>query len=110
MGQNWDLLVAGEDLTPMRLPLLEKETIVSCIQSKDPNAKVYLFGSRTDDSKQGGDIDLLIESKILTTEVCHQIRWQIWEKIGEQKIDMVLAHDTDPSFLKIIRKQSILLA
>jgi len=33
----------------MRLEDFEKETIVSAIKKEDPEAAVYLFGSRVDD-------------------------------------------------------------
>lgn len=53
---------------------------------------VFLFGSRTDDNKKGGDIDLFIrtsdESKM---DITHRIAFLIELKrtIGDQKIDIV---------------------
>ncbi len=93
----------------MRLSALEIKTILSSVHVFDKEAIVYLFGSRSDDTRQGGDIDLLIESNLLTREDCNKIRWKIWESIGEQKIDIVLARDTDPAFLRIIQNHRILL-
>ncbi len=56
---------------------------------------LYLFGSRTDDLKKGGDIDLLIlvdtEYKQIVAELKSRIRLQIFEKIPEQRIDMTVA-------------------
>jgi predicted nucleotidyltransferase len=40
----------------MRISGYEKNIILKSINSLDPCAEVYLFGSRTDDSKKGGDI------------------------------------------------------
>jgi predicted nucleotidyltransferase len=56
----------------------------------DADARVYLFGSRIDDAKRGGDIDLLIESNILTKQDLRKIRWQFFGVFGEQKMDLVL--------------------
>jgi len=58
-----------------------------------PEVNVYLFGSRTDDSAKGGDIDLLVqldkpvnekERKILKLVARLQIR------LGDQPIDVLV--------------------
>ena len=46
----------------MRLKDFEIRAIKEAVRSMDSKAKVYLFGSRVDDTKKGGDIDLLIIS------------------------------------------------
>ena len=43
----------------MRLSSDEKSAVVNAIACFDPEAKIYLFGSRVDDSQKGGDIDIL---------------------------------------------------
>lgn len=50
----------------IRLATEETKTISDTIYGFDKNAAIFLFGSITDESKKGGDIDLLIISgKIL---------------------------------------------
>lgn len=47
----------------MRLTLEQTTLILRAIADQTgPGARVALFGSRVDDSRRGGDIDLLIES------------------------------------------------
>ncbi|HLP60142.1 MAG TPA: nucleotidyltransferase domain-containing protein [Candidatus Deferrimicrobium sp.] len=60
------------------------------ILSRVKNARVYLFGSRVDDNKKGGDIDILIlsEQKLSLKDKTH-IRYSFYEKYGEQKLDLV---------------------
>ena len=56
-------------------------------------AKTYLFGSRTDDQKYGGDIDLLVEVKLPNSEWLEPIIRAITliqRRIGERKIDLVV--------------------
>jgi predicted nucleotidyltransferase len=49
----------------MRITEHEKNAIIDAVRSADPNAKVWLFGFRADDSKKGGDIDIaILSSKI----------------------------------------------
>ena len=47
----------------MRLKKFEVQIIKKAIHSLEPDVAIYLFGSRADDSKKGGDIDLLIFSR-----------------------------------------------
>jgi len=80
----------------MRLP--KASQIKSIIQSFDPNAEVYLFGSRTDDKKMGGDIDLLIHSSIIDLGMKIQILQKMYDLIGEQKIDLIITPDLKSPF------------
>lgn len=48
----------------MRLSTKEIRLIKSKVKSIFGEAVVYLFGSRVDDTKKGGDIDLYIVSKL----------------------------------------------
>jgi len=52
----------------MRLTESEVEAIKSTVYALDAGAKIHLFGSRADDAKRGGDIDLLIISQKLTDQ------------------------------------------
>ena len=57
--------------------------------------KVYLFGSRTDDSKRGGDIDLLVRTPQQNHGVLSRIRMiaRLKELLGDQKIDIIGDHE-----------------
>ncbi len=50
----------------MRLKSYEISVIKDCIEALDKDARIYLFGSRTDNEKKGGDIDLLVLSHKLS--------------------------------------------
>ena len=50
----------------MRLREPEKQSIVRAIKSVEPDSKIYLFGSRVDDSGKGGDIDILVITEKMT--------------------------------------------
>jgi len=80
----------------MRLSLFEVSTILMLknkIFGKD--SIIYLFGSRVDDSKKGGDIDLYLENKVDKSCFEKKIEFltDLQEIIGEQKIDLVIARD-----------------
>lgn len=55
---------------------------------------VWLFGSRVDLKKRGGDIDLYIEVQGYDVERVYKSRSQFWrllqERLGAQKIDIVI--------------------
>ena len=79
-----------KNLKTMRLPQAISSTIKSRILESTPNADIFLFGSRVDDSAKGGDIDLLLitEEKLPLVSI-NRIRRLILNEIGEQKIDIV---------------------
>ena len=79
-------------------------------------AEVWLFGSRVDDSKRGGDIDLLIETDqvdvdaITRAEIAFLTKIQM--KLGEQKIDVLLDYPSRkmrPPIFAIAKQNGILL-
>lgn len=94
----------------VRLLLNEIQTLKSKLHSLSPKAKLYLFGSRVDDEKKGGDIDLLVVSDKLTKKDMRLLRVDFFEKFGEQKIDIVLDDGNFSSlFNKHIFKKAVLL-
>ncbi len=94
----------------MRLTNKEIDTIKNSVLALDADAHVYLFGSRVDDTKRGGDIDLLIESNILTKQDLRKIRWQFFERFGEQKMDLVLdAGIENQAFINMIKPTAVQL-
>jgi predicted nucleotidyltransferase len=93
----------------MRITEYEKNAIVEAVRNIDPGAKIWLFGSRTDDSKKGGDIDIGILSVKLGVMEEISIRQNICDKIGEQKIDLVVSKDSQQAFFSHVVLKGILL-
>jgi predicted nucleotidyltransferase len=88
-------------MVTVRLKEFEIEAIKSAVRKYDENAQVYLFGSRTDDAQKGGDIDIIIISDILTFNEKTKIRLELYEKLGEQKIDIIITKEIKSVFLKL---------
>lgn len=59
------------------------------------DVKVYLFGSRTDDTKRGGDIDLLVRTSEEKKGILARVRMIAALKcfLGDQKIDVIGDHE-----------------
>lgn len=79
----------------MRLTAFEVNAIKQTAQEVfGPKVEVLLFGSRVDDDKKGGDIDLYIKTQA-DNDLEHKIKFlvSLEQKIGEQKIDVILAAD-----------------
>lgn len=71
------------------------------IVERKPDARVYLFGSRTSDDSLGGDIDILILSdNLIEKRIIRSIRIDFYQKFGWQKIDLVNFTFTDESVFK----------
>ncbi len=90
----------------MRLRKEERTVLKESVKALSEEAKIYLFGSRTDDTKRGGDIDLLIVSKTLKRSDLRSIRLAFFKAFGEQKIDIILDNGdfSDPFHALIYRK------
>ncbi|NLI76292.1 MAG: nucleotidyltransferase domain-containing protein [Candidatus Riflebacteria bacterium] len=66
-----------------------------------PEARLFLFGSRNDDSRKGGDIDILVlTARRLPARVLRQARIRFRKTFGEQRIDLVNFTLADPSPFK----------
>ncbi len=77
----------------MRLSQFEIETINTLAQKHfGSGTRVFLFGSRVEDNKKGGDIDLLIKSNKDALTIRKKISFlaDLKSMIGDQKIDVVL--------------------
>ena len=86
----------------MRITENEKNVIIVAVKDIDPDARLWLFGSRADDSKKGGDIDIgILSSKVDVMEEIY-IRQNICDRLGEQKIDLVVSKDGQQAFFKHI--------
>jgi predicted nucleotidyltransferase len=80
----------------MRLTQQEIQIIKSSVHEvMGEDANVWLFGSRVDNNKRGGDIDLLVEVDLPEPRVRILKKSQLWAKLqsqlGEQRIDIILA-------------------
>jgi uncharacterized protein len=95
----------------MRITEREKNVIIDAVKSTDPNAKVWLFGSRVDDSKKGGDIDIAIFSEKIDKNIMQkiQVRRLICKRIGEQKIDIVTTNSGKEAIFRLAVAEGIQL-
>jgi len=94
----------------MRLSQEQIDVLKNKLTILSAQAKLYLFGSRVDDTKRGGDIDLLVVSDTLTKKDLRALRIEFFKKFGEQKLDIILDNGsfTNP-FNKLVFQKAILL-
>ena len=93
----------------MRLSIRQIREIKKAVQKIDSGAEVKLFGSRVDDAKVAGDIDLLIISQTMGWRDVAKLRGTLEMSLGEQKIDIVLKSTAEPSFIQLIESDAVLL-
>jgi len=88
----------------MRITEFEADSIKKCFHKIFGDGEIYLFGSRTDDSQKGGDIDLYVKPKVKLDLYNKKIRFltELKQLIEDQKIDVVLAVDAK----RIIEKEA----
>lgn len=80
----------------MRLTDHEVQAIKKAFNEAFIDGKIYLFGSRVDDTKRGEDIDLYLCPTIKydnERELKRKFQILLDEYIGEQRIDVVMAKD-----------------
>ena len=83
----------------MRLNAKEIRSIIQVAKEiYGEGVEVYLFGSRIDDAKRGGDIDLLVRSGSEKKGVLARLRMiaRLKLALGDQKIDVIGDHETSP--------------
>ncbi len=87
----------------LRITLFEAEAIVQSSQRIfGSGARVFLFGSRVDDTLKGGDIDLYIEVDDDTDLLEKKLKLLVLleKKLGVQKIDIVFQKDVERNIEK----------
>ena len=96
----------------MRLQKVIIDKIKEAIYDSFGNVNIYLFGSRTDDMKKGGDIDIAIDVD-LTTSQFHKNKIKflvnLFKKDFDLKIDIVNYNTKDSLLKKQIEKNAILI-
>jgi predicted nucleotidyltransferase len=98
----------------MRLTNQEIRDIKESFHRVFGTGKIYLFGSRVDDSSKGGDIDLFIELDITPTvketlDKISKFKISLYDKIGEQKIDVIVSKDKTRPIEKEALSKGVLL-
>jgi predicted nucleotidyltransferase len=93
----------------MRISEVEHQVIRRTIADIDPEANVYLFGSRANDNAKGGDIDLLVISQKIRLMEKLALLAKLHQKLGEQKIDLIVFPDLSKAFARIAQQSGILL-
>ena len=93
----------------MRISGHERQVLVGAVCKRDPSAKVWLFGSRTDDTKKGGDIDIAVLSPRISRIDKMGIRRDITDTLGEQKIDIVVSADGNSPFFCVAMEKGVRL-
>ena len=93
----------------MRLDPQEKAALENAIRNVD--GEVFLFGSRVEDDKKGGDIDILIFSPQNPFKLSQKVSVDFF-KLCEEKIDVVVMNpvnlnEEQRAFLKVIHKKKI---
>ena len=95
----------------MRLSKKYQEVIKEKFQTFFKEGEIYLFGSRVDDTKKGGDIDLYLVAKDHSDLFRKKIKFlsQVKKELGEQKIDIVFNVDENRLIEKEAKKWGIKL-
>ncbi|MBT4502980.1 MAG: nucleotidyltransferase domain-containing protein [Gemmatimonadetes bacterium] len=93
----------------MRLDSEQARAIKDVVAASDPGAEVFLFGSRVKDEERGGDIDLLIMSSKIDPDERRRIKLRLIDRLGPQKIDLLVAWDTEKPLVRIALQEGIKL-
>jgi len=89
----------------MRLTRYEIDAIKNCFTQVFSAGQIYLFGSRTDDTEKGGDIDLYLKLNDATNwHEKNKVLVNLKSKIGDQKIDVIISKDVN----SVIEQEAVL--
>lgn len=73
---------------------------------------VRLFGSRINDERRGGDIDLYVETTPDKADVRHEVQFRslIWKALDEEQVDVVVATGRDDRWIdRAARREGLIL-
>ena len=93
----------------MRLTEHERRTVLDAIRAADPDAQIWLHGSRVRDDARGGDIDLLVLSQRIQFSDKLDVLARLHEQLGEQRIDLTVARDEQRPFVRIAKATGVRL-
>ena len=90
----------------MRLSTKEITVIKDIAKKIFYTEDIFLFGSRVNDNIKGGDIDLFVIPKTKDALLEKKIEFlvELKEKIGDQKIDLIVSRDTS----RLIEQEALL--
>lgn len=100
----------------MRLSAADRQAIETAAREVFPHGmRLVLFGSRVDDQRLGGDIDLLVEAPGALTadeQIAQRDRFvgRLYRLIDEQRIDVLMAHaghDDDRAVVRAARDHGL---
>ena len=95
----------------MRISEQEKTAIIKSAKNVfGKNIKVYLFGSRVDNNKKGGDIDIYIKlpEPINSTDKLSKkisLNTVLINLLGDQKFDIIVNDNTDDKLIYKVAEQ-----
>jgi predicted nucleotidyltransferase len=95
----------------MRLTSIEHQAIKKYFIEVFKEGEIYLFGSRVDDSRKGGDIDLYLRIKETKNLVSKKLDFlvKLKREIGQQKIDVVFDKKLNRSIDRVAISNGIIL-
>jgi len=99
----------------MRLSDFEREILKrAAIESFGTDVRLRLFGSRADDSRRGGDIDLLVDTTQADPTAIAQAHTRflasVYARLGEQKLDLLIDYpgrQHRPPIFDVARREGV---
>jgi uncharacterized protein len=95
----------------MRLADNEISSIRAAVSAVDPESRIYLFGSRADDKRRGGDIDLFVESSFRIDLMQRLLLEYRISAACDTRVDLLIKspEDEDMPIHRIARKNGVRL-
>ncbi|MFA6921524.1 MAG: nucleotidyltransferase domain-containing protein [Gallionella sp.] len=95
----------------MRLADNEINSIRAAVSAVDPESRIYLFGSRVDDHRRGGDIDLFVESSFRIELMQRLLLEYRISSACDTRVDLLIKspEDEDMPIHRIARKNGVRL-
>ena len=74
----------------MRLSAIELKAIRATLAAADPLGRIYLYGSRVDDTRRGGDIDVFLEAtRAIDLKTALTLRHRL-SSVCDTKVDLLI--------------------